>query len=132
MTPDEQVADALSVPGAVVEETTPEQVVALFDRAAWFRAMREALDWLEARPDLPIPGPYTQTAISVVAENDDFDIVHAVARQLGVEATISAGGSQCTAQRDFDRHIVYQVFSNTSERMARYNAEITYAGSVIP
>jgi hypothetical protein len=137
MTPAELVAEALAMPdGAVVEPTTPAEVLATLTahlcRAAWFAAMRAALTYLEARPDLPVPGRFSQTVIAHYFAHDAFSAVEAVAQQLGVPAEVRDGGGHCVARRDFGAGVVYEVVSHTQERMDRHAAEITYAGRVSP
>lgn len=136
-----QVADQLAVTDTV-EPTTPQEVLDLLTaqkqqaadpaRAAWFAAQRAMLAYLEARPELPVPPPYTSTTLTVFLPHDSFAEVKEIAGRIGVTAEVRDDGNYCAARREFGRGVSYEVGSHTKARMDRHDAEMSYVGRVIP
>lgn len=129
---DDPVAMAVQMFGAdaVVVLPSPEDVHRDADRAAFFAAARTMLDYLEARPELPLPGRYTPITATVLADRGDFAAVDRVASLLSV-APIDRG-DQRVARLDFGGRARYEIIANTDEGMARYRAVQSYAGRVTP
>lgn len=139
MTPDEQVADALSVPDAVVEPTTPAEVIALLtaqkartdpERATLCKALEDMAAFLRRHPTLPLP---TRPDVTAFLAEDDFAGVDALADVMGVQPgwLWSEGGSR-EAHLDFGGGVAYRVVSHSSASMAATAAVSSYHGSVTP
>lgn len=99
-------------------------------RVAWFAAMRELVEFLEGRPDLPLPGPYGRTDVTVIA-GTDLALVEDIAARLGVQVTGLEHG-QPTAEVSFGEDVRYRVIGISAERMERHDALMTYHESVTP
>ncbi|WP_406083075.1 hypothetical protein OHA01_26205 [Micromonospora zamorensis] len=106
--------------------TTREELIA---------GLRALADFYEANPTMPVP-VYPDLLVScsnITPERDDeaaAELVRHAATLLGVEATQSTSGGW-NVDGKFGS-LKLSVYSTTQERMARYNAEVSYSGAVQP
>jgi hypothetical protein len=102
---------------------------------AFTAALRELADYLDAHPDLPVPDYESgaEVHISVLDGGDDERRaeVDRIAAVLGVPAHTTPAGAYLV-RRTFGGRVRYSAAMVPAEYMARYNAEMTYAGAVTP
>lgn len=110
--------------------TTREELIA---------GLRAVADFYEANPTMPVP-TYPELLVSCSSitghgnDRDDeaaADLVRHAAELLGVETKLPYGGQGLDADGVFGA-VKLRVYSTTRERMARYNAQASYADSVEP
>lgn len=111
--------------------TTREELIA---------GLRAVADFYEANPTMPVP-PFPDLLVSCSNitghgdERDDnaaADLVRHAAELLGVEAKPAHGGAGGWDADGIFGAFRLRVYSTTRERMARYNAQASYADSVEP
>jgi hypothetical protein len=105
------------------------------DRAAFTAALRELADFIDANPDLPVPQYEHDAGVHISALDGSDDErraeVDRIAAALGVLAAATPGGHYI-ARRVFGGRVQYEAAMVPADDLARYHAELSYAGSVTP
>lgn len=103
------------------------------DRAEFTAALRELADFIDAHPDLPVPGmplganirPYLNGT-----DQEDRDEVDRIAGILGVEP--EARREHYRVERVFGGRVMYSAVAIPAVVMDHHNALMSYAKAVTP
>ncbi|MCP2339218.1 hypothetical protein [Actinomadura rupiterrae] len=97
-------------------------------RKAFTEALREAADYLDAHGEVPLPG---RAELVVHADGSDADQRAEVDRVAELLGTTPTGTSHYRAKRTWGP-VAYEVIAISEASMAKYNALMSYGGSIVP
>lgn len=105
--------------------------MSVYKRTEVLAGLREAIDFLEAHPDVPIALMSNQISFCVSEVDDAAQRaeVDRIAEALDVEPT---GNTHYKAVKQFSGGVSYQATAVTSDEMARWDAVMSYRDAVVP
>jgi len=93
------------------------------------RGLREAADYIETHPDLPVPFTVDiHYCVPAATDQDGDDEAHRIAAMLGT--TVAGDEISSEARREFGPAVKYRAVYVTRDAMAAHYALHTYRGSV--
>jgi hypothetical protein len=102
-------------------------------RKAFITGLRDLADYLDANPGVPVPGYGHNILVSDdYVEDGGKTRVERFAAEYGLDITDGTSEGRSYRARRFFGPVGYEIYALTRVSMARYHAENSYQGCVMP